>query len=138
MLTGSFEHVPGEHDGSTPFTFDAVFNSDIGISYKTLRDHSFTVTNGKVTRARRNNGRNDSWEITVTPWGNDARHGHAPGQPRLRNDGRHLHQGGPPGAAEQQSIGDRGRPAGRIDRTGDGELRQHARRARRAAHSPSI
>ena len=72
ILTGSFENVPAEHDGSTPFTFDAVFNSDIGISYKTLRDHSFTVTNGKVTRARRNNGRNDSWEITVTPWGNDA------------------------------------------------------------------
>ena len=72
VLTGSFENVPGEHDGSTPFTFDAVFNSDIGISYATLRDHSFTVTNGKVTRARRNNGRNDSWEITVTPWGNDA------------------------------------------------------------------
>ena len=72
ILTGSFENVPGEHDGSTPFTFDAVFNSDIGISYATLRDHSFTVTNGKVTRARRNNGRNDSWEITVTPWGNEA------------------------------------------------------------------
>ena len=49
-----------------------VFNSEIGISYATLRDHSFTVTNGKVTRARRNNGRNDSWEITVTPWGNEA------------------------------------------------------------------
>ena len=72
VLTSSFENVPGEHDGSTPFTFDAVFNSDIGISYATLRDHSFTVTNGKVTRARRNNGRNDSWEITVTPWGNEA------------------------------------------------------------------
>ena len=72
ILTGSFENVPAEHDGSTPFTFDAVFNSDIGISYATLRDHSFTVTNGKVTGARRNNGRNDSWEITVTPWGNDA------------------------------------------------------------------
>ena len=72
ILTGSFENVPGEHDGSTPFSFDAIFNSDIGISYATLRDHSFTVTNGKVTRARRNNGRNDSWEITVTPWGNEA------------------------------------------------------------------
>ena len=72
ILTGSFENVPTEHDGSTPFSFDAVFNSDIGISYATLRDHSFTVTNGKVTGARRNNGRNDSWEITVTPWGNDA------------------------------------------------------------------
>ena len=72
ILTGSFENVPAEHDGSTPFSFDAVFNNDIGISYATLRDHSFTVTNGKVTGARRNNGRNDSWEITVTPWGNEA------------------------------------------------------------------
>ena len=72
VLTGSFENVPAEHDGSTAFSFDAVFNSDIGISYATLRDHSFTVTNGDVTRARRNNGQNDSWEITVTPSGNDA------------------------------------------------------------------
>ena len=71
-LTGNFENVPTEHDGSTPFTFDAVFNSDIGISYATLRDHAFTVDNGDVTRARRNNGQNDSWEITVTPSGNDA------------------------------------------------------------------
>ena len=72
VLTGSFENVPAEHDGSTPFSFRVAFSEDIGISYKTLRDHSFTVTNGKVTRARRNNGRNDSWEITVTPWGNEA------------------------------------------------------------------
>ena len=72
ILTGSFEHVPTEHDGSTAFTFDAVFNSEIGISYATLRDDAFTVTKGEVTRARRNNGQSDSWEITVTPSGNDA------------------------------------------------------------------
>ena len=112
VLTGSFENVPAEHDGSTPFTFDAVFNSDIGISYATLRDHSFTVTNGKVTGARRNNGRNDSWEITVTPWGNDAVTVTLPGNRDCGTTGRHLHQGGQPGTAEQQSIGDRGRAAG--------------------------
>ena len=72
ILTGSFEHVPTEHDGSTAFTFDAVFNNEIGISYATLRDDAFTVTKGEVTRARRNNGQSDSWEITVTPSGNDA------------------------------------------------------------------
>ena len=72
ILTGSFENVPGEHDGSTPFTFDAVFNSDIGISYATLRDHSFTVTNGDVTGASRVDGRNDRWLITVDPDGDDA------------------------------------------------------------------
>ena len=69
VLTGSFENVPAEHDGSTPFTFDAVFNSDIGISYKTLRDESFTTTGGAVTGARRVDGRNDLWEITVEPSG---------------------------------------------------------------------
>ena len=72
VLTGSFENVPAEHDGSTPFTFDAVFNSDIGISYATLRDHSFTVTNGDVTGASRVDGRNDRWLITVDPDGDDA------------------------------------------------------------------
>ena len=71
-LTAEFRNMPAKHDGSTPFTFDAIFNSDIGISYATLRDHSFTVTNGKVTRARRNNGQSDRWEITVTPSGNEA------------------------------------------------------------------
>ena len=72
VLTGSFENVPAEHDGSTAFSFDAVFNSEIAIGYAAMRDHAFTVTNGDVTRARRNNGQNDSWEITVTPSGNDA------------------------------------------------------------------
>ncbi len=72
VLTGSFENVPPEHDGSTAFSFDAVFNSEIAIGYAAMRDHAFTVTNGDVTRARRNNGQNDSWEITVTPSGNDA------------------------------------------------------------------
>ena len=72
IFTGSFENVPAEHDGSTAFTFDAVFNSEIGIGYAAMRDHAFTVTNGDVTRARRNNGQNDSWEITVEPSGNDA------------------------------------------------------------------
>ena len=72
VLTGSFENVPPEHDGSTAFSFDAVFNSEIAIGYAAMRDHAFTVDNGDVTRARRNNGQNDSWEITVTPSGNDA------------------------------------------------------------------
>ena len=131
VLTGSFENVPGEHDGSTPFTFDAIFNSDIGISYATLRDHSFTVTNGKVTRARRNNGRNDSWEITVTPWGNEALTVTLPGNRDCGTTAAICTKEDQPGTAEQQSIGDRGRAAGRIDRAGNGELRQHARRARR-------
>ena len=72
VLTASFEDVPAEHDGSTAFTFNAAFTTDIAIGYAAMRDHAFTVDNGDVTRARRNNGQNDSWEITVTPSGNDA------------------------------------------------------------------
>ena len=40
-------------------------------SYKTLRDHAFTVTGGEVTNARRlEQGKNIRWEITVQPSGN--------------------------------------------------------------------
>ena len=71
-LTGSFEGVPEAHDGQSAFSFRVAFSEDIGISYKTLRDESFTTTGGAVTGARRVDGRNDLWEITVTPWGNEA------------------------------------------------------------------
>ena len=71
-LEASFENVPQDHDGSTAFTFDAEFNNDIAIGYADMRDHAFTVTNGEVTGARRNDGQSDSWEITVDPDGDDA------------------------------------------------------------------
>ena len=39
-----------------------------GLSYKTLRDSAFSVTNGQVTRARRKTkGSSQSWTITVKP-----------------------------------------------------------------------
>ena len=39
-------------------------------SYKTLRDHAFTVTGGKVVRAKRlEKGGNARWEIHVRPDG---------------------------------------------------------------------
>ena len=68
-LTGSFEGVPEAHDGQSAFSFRVAFSEDIGISYKTLRDESFTTTGGAVTGARRVDGRNDLWEITVEPSG---------------------------------------------------------------------
>ena len=68
-LTGSFEGVPEAHDGQSAFSFRVAFSEDIGISYKTLRDESFTTTGGAVNGARRVDGRNDLWEITVEPSG---------------------------------------------------------------------
>ena len=68
-LTASFEGVPEAHDGQSAFSFRVAFSEDIGISYQTLRDESFTTTGGAVTGARRVDGRNDLWEITVEPSG---------------------------------------------------------------------
>ena len=71
-LTASFENVPTEHDGENAFSFQVAFSEDIHIRYETLRDDSFTVTEGDVTRARRVDGRDDLWEITVEPDSREA------------------------------------------------------------------
>ena len=70
-LTASFEGVPEAHDGQSAFSVRVAFSEDIGISYQTLRDESFTTTGGAVTGARRVDGRHDLWEITVEPSGAD-------------------------------------------------------------------
>ena len=72
-LTASAHDVPAAHDGSTTFTFEVRFseNPRKGFSYKTMRDHAFTVAGGEVTKARRlEKGKNVRWEISVTPDGN--------------------------------------------------------------------
>ena len=55
-LTAEFRDVPREHDGSSTFTVEVHFSEAPKISYRTVRDHLFTVGGGKVTRARRVGG----------------------------------------------------------------------------------
>ena len=69
-LTAAFRSVPEAPDGTSAFDVRVAFSEAIGASYVTLRDEAFTVTGGGVTGAHRVDGRNDLWEITVTP---DAR-----------------------------------------------------------------
>ena len=70
-LTASLENAPAYHDGSSAFTFELRFSEEFGISYKTLRDHAFTVTGGTVKKAQRiEQGSNIGWRITVRPDGN--------------------------------------------------------------------
>ena len=72
-LTAGAHGVPAAHDGSTTFTFELRFSETPrkGFSYKTLRDHVFTVTSGDVVKAwRLEKGKNVRWEIHVTPDGN--------------------------------------------------------------------
>ena len=68
QLTACARGVPASHDGSASFTFELRFSEEFPISYKTLRDHAFTVTGGEVIRARRlERPGNIRWEITVRP-----------------------------------------------------------------------
>ena len=72
-LTAEIRNIPSEHDGQSTFTFELRFGeeTDPDFSYKTLRDHAFTVTGGSVVNARRlNKPSNIRWEITVRPDGN--------------------------------------------------------------------
>ena len=67
-LTARFEDQPSIHDGQTAFAFELHFSEEFGISYLTLRDQAFSVTNGTVTKAKRlTQGSNLGWRITVTP-----------------------------------------------------------------------
>ena len=66
-LTAEFQGVPEAHDGEDAFRFRVAFSEDIGIGFRSMRDDSFTVSGGEVTGARRVDGRNDLWEITVAP-----------------------------------------------------------------------
>ena len=75
-LTAVFADMPADHGGAAGFTFTLRFSESFPIGYVTMRDHAFTVTNGRVTRARRldnphqeNQGMqpNREWEITVAP-----------------------------------------------------------------------
>ena len=45
-LTASVSDEPSSHDGQTAFTFELRFSEEPKLSYKTLRDHAFTVTGG--------------------------------------------------------------------------------------------
>ena len=68
-LTAAFEEVPAEHDGESAFTFRVRFSEPAAFSYEVLRDESFAVAGGTVTKALRVDGRNDLREIHVAPAG---------------------------------------------------------------------
>ena len=72
-LTATFSNVPDSHSGGREFTFDLAFSENFPLSYITLRDHTFTVDDGDVTRAQRKvKGSNQTWTITVKLDGNGA------------------------------------------------------------------
>ena len=70
-LTVSLENNPTIHNGTDVFTFEIRFSEDLtGFSFRTLRDHAFTVAGGEVKKATRLEGSsNIRWLITVMPDG---------------------------------------------------------------------
>ena len=74
-LTATLQGMPSTHNGSTAFQFRIRFSEELtSYSYKTLRDHSVRVTQGDTTTGassvrRMVQGKNDYWEVTVTPRG---------------------------------------------------------------------
>ena len=72
-LTATFENLPETHSGAgTEFTFRLRFSESFKLSYTVLRDHAFQVDGGKVTKAKRVDGRDDLREIHINPDGNGA------------------------------------------------------------------
>ena len=69
-LTASVHNVPTYHNGQNWFTFELRFGEypKSDLSYRSVRDHAFTVTGGSVTYVRRlEPGSNVRWKVTVTP-----------------------------------------------------------------------
>ena len=68
-LTAEFQDAPAAHNGEDAFTVRIAFSEAVAVSYRTLRDHALEVTGGRVTRAKRVDGRSDLWRITIAPDG---------------------------------------------------------------------
>ncbi len=68
-LTATLAKMPETHDGSSAFQFEVHFSEEPrGLSYRTVRDGLFDVTNGRVTKARRlTRGSNLAFVVTVEP-----------------------------------------------------------------------
>ena len=68
-LTARFFNLPTHHDGSSAFTVDVHFSTDISTSAAALRDHAFTTTGATVTGAEQIDNRKDRWQLTLQPAG---------------------------------------------------------------------
>ena len=72
-LTARFEEAPAEHEGpDSTFTLRLVFSEAVAASYRNLRDHAITATNGAVRKSERVNGSSAEWNVTVAPSSREA------------------------------------------------------------------
>ena len=69
-LTAEMRNVPESHNGQNTFTLRILFSEPVTVGYQALKEDSFEISNGTITRARRVNGRNDLRQFTVRPSSN--------------------------------------------------------------------
>ena len=65
-VDSDLQNTPTTHEGN-PFSFRIAFSEPISISYRTIRDHSLSVTGGRVTGVGRVDKRSDLWKVIVAP-----------------------------------------------------------------------
>ena len=68
LLTVKLERPAASHDGSSEFNFFIRFSENFPLGFKTLRNHAFEVTNGDMTKARRQlESSSILWKMVVEP-----------------------------------------------------------------------
>ena len=70
QMTAIASAIPSSHDGNNTFTFEVRFSQDPydDFSYKTMKNHAFTVTGGMVTKTNRlAPPSNTGWQVHITP-----------------------------------------------------------------------
>ena len=65
-LTASLDIAPATHDGN-PFSVRVRFSENPAVGYEDFIDRAVSVTGGRVTIARRVDGRQDWWDFHITP-----------------------------------------------------------------------
>ena len=72
-LTAAFSEVPSEHDGSSAFELNFTLSEEpAGLSYRTVQNGLFTVTDGSIARAwRLERPGNKKWGLKIAPSGLD-------------------------------------------------------------------
>ena len=66
-LTALFLNPPVSHVGSGTFSLRVVFSEPVSTSFRTLKEQSFQVMNGKVRNARRVSIVDNVWDIEIAP-----------------------------------------------------------------------
>ena len=74
-FTAAASQIPANHDGNAKFTFELTLSEEPkdDFSYKTMKNHAFTITGGTIDKTNRlNPPSNIGWLVHVTPNGNSA------------------------------------------------------------------